>query len=209
LIPILLEIFKVYSVIIVIKIIGSFKFQNFKFNYDKRYFGECISLTSINLFSFNTPRLKDMTKMFGSCKSLTSLDLSSFDTSRVTDMRLLFENCENLEFVYLIKATTSNLNSYNNMISNTAKNIVFCAINSKTSILNNLIKVDNYKMIISNCSNWLQARKKIVFTSGKCLYKCPTDFPFEYLGKCCNDFPERTISINYICTECSSDCKEC
>ena len=172
-------------------------------------FGECISLTSINLSSFNTPRLKDMTQMFGGYKSLTSLDLSSFDTSGVTDMRFLFENCENLEFVNLIKATTSNLNSYNNMISNTAKNIVFCATKSITSILNNLIKGDNCKMIISNCSNWLQARKKIVYTSGQCVDKCPTDFPFEYSGKCYNECPERTVSINYICTECSSDCKEC
>ena len=52
---------------------SSFMFQN------------CISLTNLDLSSFDTSNVTDMDYMFHGCSSLTNLDLSSFDTSNVTE----------------------------------------------------------------------------------------------------------------------------
>ena len=38
-------------------------------------FSDCYSLTSLNLFNFNTNNVKDMNAMFQLCSSLTSLNL--------------------------------------------------------------------------------------------------------------------------------------
>ena len=46
----------------------------------------CEKLSSLNLSSFKTEKVKSMTKMFSGCSELASLDLKKFDTSTVTDM---------------------------------------------------------------------------------------------------------------------------
>ena len=46
-------------------------------------FGDCSSLTSLNLSNFNTNNVQDMSGMFSGCSSLTSLN--------TTDKRLLNE----------------------------------------------------------------------------------------------------------------------
>ena len=49
-------------------------------------FYNLISLTSLDLSSFNTDNVKDMSYMFEYCRSLKSLNLKNFNTSKVTKM---------------------------------------------------------------------------------------------------------------------------
>ena len=64
-------------------------------------FSYCISLTSLDLSSFNTSKVTDMDEMFNFCSNLTSLDLSSFNTSHVTNMGHMFYGCSNLRTIYV------------------------------------------------------------------------------------------------------------
>ncbi len=64
-------------------------------------FGECSSLTSIDLSHFDTSSLQDAWKMFAGCTSLTSIDLSSFNMDKIEDMISLFDGCTNLRSVIL------------------------------------------------------------------------------------------------------------
>ena len=63
-------------------------------------FGECYSLTTLDLSSFNTAKVTDMQSMFTSCHELTGVDVSSFDISSVTDMRSMFIDCPKLKTIY-------------------------------------------------------------------------------------------------------------
>lgn len=60
-------------------------------------------LTSINLSSFDTSKVKNMCAMFAKCTSLTSLDLSNFNMSSVTDTRDMISNCTALLRIKLPK----------------------------------------------------------------------------------------------------------
>ena len=59
-------------------------------------FSECSSLTSLNLFNFNTNNVTNMDSMFNICSSLTSLNLSNFNTNNVTKMEYMFNGCSSL-----------------------------------------------------------------------------------------------------------------
>ncbi len=72
-------------------------------------FGECSSLTSLNLSSFNTSNVTNMSEMFSGCGSLTSLNLSNFNTSNVTDMSYMFCYCHSLTSLNLSNFNTSNV----------------------------------------------------------------------------------------------------
>ena len=65
-------------------------------------------ITSIKKWKIDTSNVTDMNSMFGDCGSLTSLDLSSFDTSNVTIMGYMFEGCSALTSLTL---TSSFFNS--------------------------------------------------------------------------------------------------
>ena len=59
-------------------------------------FGECSSLTTVDLSAVDTTGVTDMSYMFYKCGALKSLDLSSFDTSNVTSIRGMFSECRKL-----------------------------------------------------------------------------------------------------------------
>ena len=86
-------------------------------------FGDCNSLTSLDVSSFNTSNVTDMNYMFGACGAITSLDLSSFDTSNVTDMHQMFALC---------KALTSLKLSSSFFNSSTVKEFDFSGLTSWT-----------------------------------------------------------------------------
>ena len=162
-------------------------------------FDGCTSITSINLLSFDTSKVTFMDHMFYNCKNLVSLDLSSFDTTKVIRMQNMFSGCEKLEFVNFKKALKSTyyLNNYENMISNTAKNIVFCVDESKISIWNQLIGTNSCLKWISDCSNWRNFQKKILLNQNECVESCSnTTYPYEYLGKCYVACPNGTSYDN-------------
>ena len=85
---------------------------------DMRYmFGDCTSLTSLDLSSFNTSNVTDIEWMFWDCSSLTSLDLSSFNTSNVTNMQGMFDGCTSLTSLDLSSFNTSNVTNMGYMFS--------------------------------------------------------------------------------------------
>ena len=61
-------------------------------------FGDCSSLTSLDLSNFNTDNVKDMNGMFYNCSSLISLNLFNFNFNKVINMNYLFKglnkNCK-------------------------------------------------------------------------------------------------------------------
>ena len=59
-----------------------------------------VSLTSLDVSSFDTSNVIDMSSMFDGCYALTSLDLSSFDTSNVTSIDFMFYNCVSITTAY-------------------------------------------------------------------------------------------------------------
>ena len=167
-------------------------------------FTGCISITSINLSSFRTPKLLYMHNMFNNCKNLTSLDLSSFTLDSTQQIHNMFYNCEKLEFVNFKLAKMIDISNYNNMIANTAKNIVFCVDESKTPILNKLMESNSCSTRTSDCINWRKYQKKIIPELNKCLDNCPEDYPFENLGKCYNKCQLGKVNIDFICYDCIS-----
>jgi len=60
----------------------------------------CSGLASLNVSSFNTQYVSRMEAMFFNCSSLTILDLSNFDTQKVTTMRSMFGSCSGLRTIY-------------------------------------------------------------------------------------------------------------
>ena len=67
--------------------------------YSSSMFGDCRSLTNLDLRSFNTSNVTDIRSMFFGCSSLTYLDLSSFDTSNVLLMTGMFTGCSDLQIL--------------------------------------------------------------------------------------------------------------
>ena len=60
-------------------------------------FNGCYSLSSLNLFNFNTTNVVDMKGMFCYCHNLYNLKLSNFNTENVIDMSSMFRYCYNLD----------------------------------------------------------------------------------------------------------------
>ena len=56
-------------------------------------FRRCYDITEINLFYFDTSKVKSTWCMFFFCTSLTSVNLSNFETSNVELMAGMFQNC--------------------------------------------------------------------------------------------------------------------
>ena len=75
-------------------------------------FGDCSSLTSLGLNSFDTNSVTNMSLMFRGCSSLTSLDLSSWDTSSVTNMKAMFALCSSLTSLDLSSFDTKNVTAF-------------------------------------------------------------------------------------------------
>jgi surface protein len=59
-------------------------------------FGNCRSLTSLDLSNFNTGNVTYIDGMFGNCNSLETLNISNFDMSKVESANVMFDNCDNL-----------------------------------------------------------------------------------------------------------------
>ena len=72
-------------------------------------FGECSSLTNIDLSNFNTDNIKDMSGMFGGCSSLINIDLSNFNTEKITKMSTVFYKCSSLVKIDLSNFKVNNV----------------------------------------------------------------------------------------------------
>lgn len=72
-------------------------------------FGECSSLTELDLRNFNTSSVTNMGAMFSGCKNIEKINLSSFDTKNVKNMSYMFEGCGDYVEGFLEKDTYTGL----------------------------------------------------------------------------------------------------
>ena len=94
----------------------------------------CISLTSLNLSSFNTTNVTSMANMFYSCSSLTTLDLSSFNVNKVTNMNFMFYGTIKLKTIYVSDLwNVDNVTNSTNMFGN-CKSLVGASSYNNTKI---------------------------------------------------------------------------
>ena len=63
-------------------------------------FSNCRKLSSLDITGFVTANVIDMSGMFFGCSALTTLDLTNFDTSRVDEMFEVFLGCSALTTIY-------------------------------------------------------------------------------------------------------------
>ena len=77
-------------------------------------FGKCIILNSINL-SINTQNVTDMSGMFFDCTSLTNIDLSKLNTHKVKNMHMMFKKCTSLKNLNLSSFNTQNVTNMSGM----------------------------------------------------------------------------------------------
>ncbi len=67
-----------------------------------QWFAEMLSLTEIEgLENLMTSEVTNLELMFGNCQSLYTLDLTTFDTQKVTNMSGMFWGCSTLETIYV------------------------------------------------------------------------------------------------------------
>lgn len=72
-------------------------------------FGECSSLTELDLRNLNTSSVTNMGAMFSGCKNIEKINLSSFDTKNVKNMSYMFEGCGDYVEGFLEKDTYTGL----------------------------------------------------------------------------------------------------
>lgn len=82
----------------------------------KNMFRSCFALTSLDVSSLETGRVRSMEGMFDSCAAET-LDVSHFDTSQVQSMASMFENCDGLTSLDLRNFNTSKVTDMGDMFS--------------------------------------------------------------------------------------------
>ena len=145
----------------------------------EKIFSNCISLTSIDMSSFDTSSVNNFEKMFFNCTSLTYLNLSNLDLSSVNDMPFMLQSCSNLEYIKLKSFTEPEDLNTTNMFLDTPDDLIYCIDN--ISKMPNIIKQLEDKLCTFNdCgTNWEENKEKrleekkrnIQIYEDKCVYK--------------------------------------
>ena len=68
----------------------------------KEMFRDCSSLTSLNLSSFDTLKVRDLNMMFYGCSSLVTLDLNNWDLNNRQTYSDMFSSCVHLTKLWLL-----------------------------------------------------------------------------------------------------------
>ena len=109
-------------------------------------FGNCNSLSSLDLSKLNTAKVENMAYMFYYCRSLSSLNLSNINAANVKNMAYMFYYCRSLSSLNL-----SNINTAN--VTDMEKMFYSCSKLSSLDLTNfNTAKVKNMRSMFWNCS---------------------------------------------------------
>ena len=85
----------------------------------KYYFQDANSVVTLY---YGSRRMNSLNGMFGDCSSLTSIDLSGLDTSQVVNMAYMFNGCTNLQTIYASNNfSTENVVNSNGMFTSCNK----------------------------------------------------------------------------------------
>lgn len=138
-------------------------------------FSKCFELKALDLSHFDTSNVTDMSIMFSVCRKLTSLDLSGWDTQKVTTMEFMFNSCEELTSLDVSHFDTRNVETMEKMFSN-------CFRLEKLDLRNfDMQKVTEGKEMFSWCRNlktiycnedWSKASGLTAATTGDMFYYC-------------------------------------
>ena len=110
-------------------------------------FSNCTSLKSLNLSNLNTKNISDMNSMFFNCSSLTSLNLSNFFTNKLTNMMCMFSNCSSIKTLDFSNINTSNVTNMNGLFS------VCSSLTTLNLSYFNTNKVNNMSGMFSKCTS--------------------------------------------------------
>ncbi len=109
-------------------------------------FGNCNSLSSLDLSKLNTAKVENMAYMFYYCRSLSSLNLSNINTAKVKNMAHMFYYCQSLSSLNLSNINTANVTDMEQMFYS-------CSKLSSLDLTNfNTAKVKNMRSMFWNCS---------------------------------------------------------
>ena len=121
----------------------------FKDNINKSdlLFGECETITRIDLSNFNTQDVTNMDSMFGKCSSLANINLSNIDTQKVINMDSMFGKCFSLAYIDLTNFNTQNVTNMSAMFAgcSSLKNVDLSNFDTK--------KVNNMSAMFAGCSS--------------------------------------------------------
>ena len=115
-------------------------------------FGQCGSLTSLDISNFNTANVTDMGGMFSSCHSLTSLDISNFNTANVLDMSEMFTFCSSLTSLNVSNFNTENVSHMVGMFEacSSLTSIDLSNFNTATAKVTDMIMMFCYCISLTN-----------------------------------------------------------
>ena len=92
------------------KVVFDASFANARPTSCYRWFADCYCLTKIEgIENLNTESVEDMSYMFGNCNSLSSLDLSKLNTAKVENMAYMFYYCRSLSSLNLSNINAANV----------------------------------------------------------------------------------------------------
>ena len=141
--------------------------------------------------------------MFYYCSSLKSLDLSNFDTLELKETVCMFYSCRSLVLLNIKNFNTLSVSISIEMFDNVNKNLIYCAEETKISIIQSLLS--NY---INNCSHscFLNQHHKYIIEKNECIDNCYNDqkYSYEYNNICYNSCPNGThisSTNNYLCED--------
>ncbi|MBR3437010.1 MAG: BspA family leucine-rich repeat surface protein [Lachnospiraceae bacterium] len=84
-------------------------------------FSYCFGLSELDLSGFDTANVTNMAHMFRRADAIETLDLTNFITSKVTDMQYMFEGCSGLKELKIPNFDTSNVTRMDGMFSECEK----------------------------------------------------------------------------------------
>ena len=113
-------------------------------------FGQCGSLTSLDISNFNTANVLDMSEMFTFCSSLTSLNVSNFNTENVSHMVGMFEACSSLTSIDLSNFNTANVVNMQRMFASCSSLTSLDLSNFNTAKVTDMIMMFCYCISLTN-----------------------------------------------------------
>ncbi|EKJ5046745.1 BspA family leucine-rich repeat surface protein, partial [Enterococcus faecalis] len=136
-------------------------------------FGDCSSLKSLDVSSFNTKKVWNTSEMFEGCSSLKSLDVSNFDMSHVELVDSMFAGCSSLKSLDVSNFDLSSVSFGYNMFKNCINLQFFDARNwnipSTAADISNMFSIDNGKaplVILGNDDRLIQGTTKNRYPGG-------------------------------------------
>ncbi|MCB0326668.1 MAG: BspA family leucine-rich repeat surface protein [Bdellovibrionales bacterium] len=104
----------------------------------KGMFGAAISLSSLDVSSFDTSKVTDMSGMFSFLWGLSAVDVTNFDTSMVTDMAYMFYSIPSLSSLNVSNFDTSKVTNMSNMFSSMFSLLMLNLSNFDTSMVTDM-----------------------------------------------------------------------